>query len=119
MDILAAAYKKRCEKSWRRSAIKMDLKSELREKRENIIRLKVGRYNKMATGGDLSARRLLIESLHPALRLASDGILGRAQRRRDDKFSLKQKGSQIMLARPCPKMAAILPSIRSQRVTAS
>jgi hypothetical protein len=31
MDILAAAYKKRCEKSWRRSAIKMDLKSELRE----------------------------------------------------------------------------------------
>jgi hypothetical protein len=64
------------------------------EKRENIIRLKVGRYNKMATGGDLPARRLLIESpqpLTPALRLVSDGILGKAQRRRDDKFSLKQK----------------------------
>jgi hypothetical protein len=44
--------------------------------------------------------------------LAFGGLLGRAQTRRDDDFSLKQKGGKITLARSYSKMAAILPSIR-------
>jgi hypothetical protein len=35
---------------------------EFREKKENIICLKVGRSNKMMTGGSPSARHLLIAS---------------------------------------------------------
>jgi hypothetical protein len=46
--VWTASYVKRCRKIWRRrSALKMgQVLKEFREKRENIICLKVGRNNK-------------------------------------------------------------------------
>ncbi len=62
-----ASYVKRCRRIWRRrSAIKMgQMLNEFREKRKNIIRLKVERNNKMTTGESRSAWRLLIAPPHP------------------------------------------------------
>ncbi len=94
---------------------------ELREKRENIIHLKVG---EVTNGARLeSLHTVFADSIstppHPTLKSAFDGMLGKAQMRRDDDFSLKQKGGQITLARSYPKKSEILPPIRSGRVTAS
>jgi hypothetical protein len=48
-----------------RSSIKMgQMLKECREKRENSIRLKVGRNNKMGTGGSHTAQHLLTASPH-------------------------------------------------------
>ncbi len=73
---------------------------------QNIIRLTVGRSSKMVKGRSPSAQRLLIASPCPN---AWQGPI-----RRDDAFSLKQKGGQIFTM-SYPKMAEILPSIRSRR----
>jgi hypothetical protein len=91
------------------------------EKRENNICLEMGRNNKVATGGSPSAWRLLIAYPHP-ITLPKVSIAcrpGRAQTRREDDFSLKQNGDQIMLARSYPKMASFLLTIRSPQVKAS
>ncbi len=67
---------------------------EFGEKRENIVCLKLGRNNNMATGRSPFAQRLMMASSHPSphptLQLVFDDMLGRAQTRRDDDFSLKQ-----------------------------
>ncbi len=63
----------------------------------------------MVTGRSPSAQRLLIAFAHQP---------GRAQTKRKDNLTLKQKGCQITFARLYPKIAAILLSMRSRRVTA-
>ncbi len=59
-------YVKRCRRIWRiRSTIKKGQKlKEFKEQRKNIVHLKVGRSNNMATGGSPSAWPLLIASPH-------------------------------------------------------
>jgi hypothetical protein len=80
---------------------------EYREKKENIIYLKVGRSNKMTTGGSPSARHLLIASPQLLTLPTFYSMLCTTQTRRDHDFCLKQ----ITLARSFPKMAEILPPI--------
>jgi uracil DNA glycosylase len=96
------------------------LLKDLREKKQNIIRLGMGRNNKMARGRSPSAQHLLRASPHPSPHPKSAFARrpGRAQTKREDDLTLKQKGGQITLARSYPKMSEILPSIRLRRVTA-
>ncbi len=53
--------------SWHRPYKMGQMLKEFREKRENIIPLKVGRNNKMATGGRPSTQRLRKDSSHPLI----------------------------------------------------